>query len=130
MLRPSVLYVAPVEPWCRENGSCLITADLLDGLAAIDESDILPIFVRPPPPGYERSTPELPEGVLLDIPGLPKWVSVLRSAALWSSPLGQRFDHGRVVKRVLEVLTQRHFQLDLIHVEHLPLVEIGLKLAR
>lgn len=128
--RPKVLFVAPVEPWCRENGSSLITADLLDALAGMSEVDLLPIFVRPPPPGYTRQPPDNLEGILLDIPGLPRWVSVLGAAARWSSPLRHRFDNGRVARSVQAVLKDQGFQPDLVHVEHLPLVDIGLKVAR
>ena len=127
--RPRVLYVAPVEPWCRENGSSLITADLLDGLAAIDAVELLAVFVRPPPAGYARVPPDGLEGVLLDIPGLPRWISVLRAAVGWSSPLRHRFDNGRVARRIGSVLNERRFRPDLIHVEHLPLVDVGLKVA-
>jgi len=128
--RPRVLFVAPVEPWCRENGSSLITADILDSLVSLDEVDLLPIFVRRPPPGYERRPPDGVEGVLLDIPGLPRWLSVVKSAVLASSPLRHRFDNERVTGAILDLMRSRSFEPDLIHVEHLPLVDIGLATSR
>lgn len=130
MTRPRVLFVAPVEPWCRENGSSLITADLLDRLAAYDEIELLTIFVRRPPPGYQRIVPPDLRGELLDIPGLPRWFSVFTAALRWSSPLRHRFDNGRVARRIGRVLAERAFRPDLVHVEHLPLVDIGLKLSQ
>lgn len=125
-----VLFVAPVEPWCRENGSSLITADLLDCLATIRDVELFPIFVRKPPPGYRRGAPADLEGILLDIPGLPRWLSVVKSTALWSSPLRHRFDNALVAGRIEEVLAEHGFEPDVVHVEHLPLVDIGMKLAR
>src|SRR5688500_17133232 len=97
--RAKILFVAPVEPWCRENGSSLITADLLDALCSSTDVDLLPVFVRRPPPGYSRQAPKQ-EGVLLDIPGLPRRTSVVRAVTRWSSPLRHRFDHGRVADRL------------------------------
>jgi glycosyltransferase involved in cell wall biosynthesis len=128
--RPRVLYVAPVEPWGRENGSSVITADLLDCLAAMDEVELLAVFVRPPPPGYKRSPPGGLRAFLLDIPGLPRWLSVVKAAALWSSPLRHRFDNRKVARAVADVLSRARFQPDLVHVEHLPLVDIGVRVAR
>lgn len=130
MTAPRVLFLAPVEPWCRENGSSLITADLLHGLAPRTDVEISCVFMRPPPPGYDRHPPSGKEGVLLNIPGLPRWLSVLRAVTRWSSPLLHRFDNALVVDRVRETLREQDFQPDLVHVEHLPLVEIGLNLAR
>ncbi len=127
--RTRILFVAPVEPWCRENGSSLITADLVDALSTVDDIDLLAVFVRRPPPGYDRQPPEHLRQVLLDIPGLPRWVSVMRAAARRSTPLRHRFANTRVARRILDVLAEQGFEPDLVHVEHLPLVDIGLEVS-
>ncbi len=124
-----ILFVAPVEPWCRENGSSLITADLLDALAHTDV-DLMPVFIRPPPPGYEREPPPRLEGQLLDIPGLPRWKSVVKALGHLAFPLRYRFDNGYVARRLLEAVKQADFRPDLVHVEHLPLVDLGSEVAR
>ena len=130
MSRPQrVLFVAPVEPWCRENGSSLITADLLDALSRA-HVDLLPIFVRRPPSGYDREPPPGMEGLLLDIPGLPRWVSVLRALRHLSFPLRYRFDNHVVAGRLLQAIEENGFLPDLVHVEHLPLVDMGHEVAR
>ena len=121
---PRVLFVAPVEPWCRENGSSLITADLLDALSRI-EVDLLPVFIRRPPPGYVREPPPGMEGLLLDIPGLPRWMSVLRALRHLAFPLRYRFDNRVVAERLLHAVGENGFSPDLVHVEHLPLVDMG-----
>jgi glycosyltransferase involved in cell wall biosynthesis len=128
--RPQILYLAPVEPWCRENGSSVITADLLDALARNESIDLLPIFLREPPSGYEKKAPRDDFGVQLSLEGLPRWASVARALALQSSPMRVRFANGRAARRVLQEVRARKFTPDIIHVEHLPLVDIGLQLAR
>lgn len=127
--RTRILFLAPVEPWCRENGSSLIIADLLDELATHDEVEILPVFMRPPPPGLTRVPEASRRGVLLDIPGVPRWVSVTRAVLSASSPLRHRFDNGRVARAVEDVLAARRFEPSLVHVEHLPLVDIASAVA-
>lgn len=125
-----VLFVAPVEPWCRENGSSLITADLLDGLAESAGVDMTPVFLRPPPPGYPRVPTSSVEGLLLGVPGRPRWASVLHSTLRLSHPLRHRFDNSSASARISDAVRQTGFEPDLVHVEHLPLVDIGLKLGR
>lgn len=125
-----VLFAAPVDPFCRENGSSLITADLLDALLALDDVEIFSIFVRRPPPGYPRVAPHQLRSVLLDIPGLPRWRSVVSGFARGSSPLRHRFDNRLVAQRFLEAIGAEGFVPDLVHVEHLPLVDIGLAVGR
>ena len=125
-----VLFVAPVEPWCRENGSSVIIADLLEGLMATTGAEIAPVFVRPPPPGYERHAPAGDPGTLLDIPGLPRWRSVVGAALRGASPLRMRFDNRRVTAALTAQSDARSFRPDIVHVEHLPLVDIGLAVAR
>jgi glycosyltransferase involved in cell wall biosynthesis len=119
-----VLFVAPVEPWCRENGSSLITADLLDALSRV-EVELLPVFVRRPPPGYVREAPPGLEGTLLDIPLLPRWISVVRAVRHLAFPLRFRFRKRLVVERLLRAVAETGFRPDLIHVEHLALVDLG-----
>ncbi|HET9440594.1 MAG TPA: glycosyltransferase family 4 protein [Longimicrobiales bacterium] len=128
--KPSVLFVAPVEPWCRENGSSVITADMLDGLLRNTDVDILPVFLREPPPGYQKSAPAGNAGIQLSLEGLPRWSSVLRALARGTSPVRMRFANGKVARRVQDAVDARNFKPHVIHVEHLPLVDIGLKLAR
>lgn len=124
-----VLYVAPVEPWGRENGSSVITADLLEGLAQQPGLDCLPVFLRRPPPGYTARPARGLEGVGLDLHGLPRWLSVARAIATGSSPMHVRFDNRAVAATVAAVAAERGFVPDLVHVEHLPLVDIGHRLA-
>ncbi|HEY0674209.1 MAG TPA: glycosyltransferase family 4 protein [Longimicrobiales bacterium] len=128
--KPTVLFIAPVEPWCRENGSSVITADMLDGLLRNSDVDLLPVFLREPPPGYQKSAPPGNNGIQLSLEGLPRWASVLRALARRTTPVRMRFANGKVAKRVHDVVKARNFRPDVIHVEHLPLVDIGLKLAR
>ena len=125
-----ILYVAPVEPWCRENGSSLITADLLDCVLSRDDVEVFCVFVRKPPDGYERNEPEGIDSVMLDIEGVPRWLSVVKSVTHWSSPLRQRFDNRKVGRALLDVVRDRGFRPDIVHVEHLPLVDIGLNAGR
>lgn len=125
-----ILFVAPVEPWSRENGSSLITADLLDGLARVEDVEILPIFLRPPPPGYSREPTEGVEGRLLGVPGQPRWKSVVQAIGRFSHPLRHRFDNTVASARVEEAVRAAGFDPDLVHVEHLPLVDIGLRLGK
>ncbi|HEY0810187.1 MAG TPA: glycosyltransferase [Longimicrobiales bacterium] len=128
--RLRVLYLAPVEPWCRENGSSVITADLVDALTRNESIEMLPVFLRHPPSGYDKKPPADDIGVQLGLEGLPRWASVARALALQSSPMRVRFANGRAARRILEVVRARNFQPEVIHVEHLPLVDIGLQLAR
>ncbi len=125
-----VLYLAPVEPWCRENGSSVITADLLDALARNEAVQIMPVFLRKPPAGYESNPPAADFGVQLGLEGLPRWASVARALTSQSSPMRVRFANGRAARRVLEAVRAADFVPDVIHVEHLPLVDIGLQIAR
>lgn len=127
---PRVLYLAPVEPWCRENGSSVITADLLDALARKASVEILPVFLRHPPAGYDKKPPTEDFGVQLGLEGLPRWASVARALAGRTSPMRVRFANGRAARLVLQTLRARNFIPTVIHVEHLPLVDIGLQLAR
>jgi glycosyltransferase involved in cell wall biosynthesis len=128
--KPSVLFVAPVEPWCRENGSSVITADVLDGLLRNPDVNIMPVFLREPPPGYAKAAPAGDTGVQLSLEGVPRWVSVLCALARGTTPVRMRFANRKVARRVHEVVSARNFKPDIIHVEHLPLVDIGLQLAR
>jgi glycosyltransferase involved in cell wall biosynthesis len=130
--RPRVLFLAPVEPWCRENGSSVITADMLEGLAHNSSVELLPIFLREPPAGYEKNAPahDFGAGVQLGLEGLPRWASVARALALQSSPMRVRFANGHAARRVLDVVKARAFTPSIVHVEHLPLVDIGRQIAR
>jgi polysaccharide biosynthesis protein PslH len=130
--QPRVLFLAPVEPWCRENGSSVITADVLEGLARNSSVHLLPVFLRQPPSGYEKKAPvaAFGAGVQLDLQGLPRWASVARALALQSSPMRVRFANGRAARRVLELLKTRGFAPSIVHVEHLPLVDIGRQIAQ
>jgi glycosyltransferase involved in cell wall biosynthesis len=65
------------------------------------------------------------DGVLLDIPGLPRWVSVMRAVRRRAFPLRHRFDNQAVAERLLHLVGETGFRPDLVHVEHLPLVDLG-----
>lgn len=125
-----VLYVAPVEPWSRENGSSVITADLLEGLAGVAELDLLPVFLRRPPPGYARRAPDRFEGLTLGVHGRPKWASIAAAVLSGASPLDTRFDNRRVGSLVMDAVLAHGFRPDVVHVEHLPLLTMGRRWAR
>jgi glycosyltransferase involved in cell wall biosynthesis len=125
-----VLFIAPVEPWNRENGSSVIIADQLEGLARVGGSEILPVFLRRPPPGLTGRAPTGLEGVQLGLEGVPRWLSIAKAVALRSSPIRLRFDNRMVVRHVQRVIDERDFRPDIVHVEHLPLIDLGATIAR
>jgi glycosyltransferase involved in cell wall biosynthesis len=127
---PKVLFLAPVEPWCRENGSSVIIADQLEGLAAHGGAELLPVFLRRPPPGYVPHAPAGLEGIRLSLEGVPRWVSIAKAILLATSPLRVRFDNAAATKVVLGEVRARGFVPTVVHVEHLPLVDIALRIAR
>ena len=45
-------FIAPVEPWCRENGSSVVISDVLEGLAVVGGIEIFPVFLPNPPPDH------------------------------------------------------------------------------
>lgn len=127
---PRVLFLAPVEPWCRENGSSVIIADLLQGLSTVGGIELLPVFLREPPPGCRaRPVAGLPS-LQLSLHGVPRWVSMVKAIATGSSPMRLRFRNRQVARQVMRTLREQRFSPTLIHVEHLPLVDIGLALGR
>ena len=125
-----VLFLAPVEPWCRENGSSVIIADLLEGLVRVKGSELLPVFLRKPPAGHVATVPAGMPTVQLGLNGVPRWLSIAKAIVLRSSPLRLRFDNDLVVRRVLETVRERGFSPEVVHVEHLPLVDLGVVIAR
>lgn len=128
--QPRVLFLAPVEPWSRENGSSVIIADLLEGLLAVGGAQVLPIFLRTPPPGYSPRPPAGIDGIQMHLEGVPRWVSLAKALALGSSPMRHRFANGKVTRFLRETIAARGFAPTVIHVEHLPLVDIALGLAK
>ena len=122
---PRVLFLAPVEPWCRESGSSLIIADLLHGLARQRGAEILSIFLRRSPVVCGATAPVGLSTSCLGVALLAKWESVARSLVKRSTPMRYRFDNGDVVRRVEAELRDRKFVPTVVHVEHLPLVDIG-----
>lgn len=127
---PQVLFLAPVEPWCRENGSSIIIADLLEGLTHVGGTRLFPVFLRHPPPGCRPSFPTVNRGVQLGLHGLPRWYSILKAIALGSSPIRMRFANRRVEHEVARSMEAADFVPSVVHVEHLPLIDIGLMFAR
>jgi len=127
---PRVLYVAPVEPWCRENGSSVVISDLLEGLAEADGPEMLPVFLRRPPFEGQASPPARLNGTTLGVVGLPRWLSIAGALASGRSPLRMRFANGRVARGVIRAVRERRFTPTVVHVEHLPVVDIGIRLAR
>lgn len=127
---PKVLFLAPVEPWCRENGSSVIIADQLEGLAARGGAELLPVFLRRPPPGLVPHAPPGLEGIRLSLEGVPRWVSIAKAILLATSPLRVRFDNSAATRTVLAEVQARGFTPTVVHVEHLPLVDIALRIAR
>lgn len=127
---PQVLFLAPVEPWCRENGSSVIIADQLEGFVAHGGASLLPIFLRRPPEGLVPRAPEGISGVQLGLEGVPRWVSVAKALLFATSPLRVRFDNAAAARTVMSAVRARGFQPTVVHVEHLPLVDIALRVAR
>lgn len=127
---PEVLFLAPVEPWCRENGSSVVIADQLEGLLARGGARLLPIFLRRPPEGLVPTPPAGLDGVQLGLEGVPRWVSVAKALLFRTTPLRVRFDNAAASARVDEAVRVRDFHPTVVHVEHLPLVDIALALGR
>ena len=127
---PRVLFLAPVEPWGRDNGSSLVIADLLEGLARSPGAQLFAVFMRRPPAGFEGTPPKGVDSVTLGVEGRARWASTLIAAARGTSPLRTRFANGRVMRMVARAVAERGFRPTIVHVEHLPLIDIGLKLAR
>ncbi|MGH7676976.1 MAG: glycosyltransferase [Gemmatimonadaceae bacterium] len=127
---PRVLFVAPVEPWCRENGSSLIIADMLEGLRQAGGADMLPVFLRRPPAGCHAQVPSGYDGIQLGLEGVPRWVSIVKALALRSSPIRMRFANRKVARLLIRTVKERGFAPTIVHVEHLPLVDMGLAVAR
>ena len=125
-----VLFVAPVEPWCRENGSSVVISDLLDGLAAVGGPQMFPIFLRGAPPDHSARRPPSIDGLTLGVRGLPRWLSIAGALSSGRSPLRMRFPNGYAARRIVRAVRSGRFLPTLVHVEHLPLVDIGLYLAR
>ncbi len=128
--RPRVLFLAPVEPWCRENGSSLVISDLLEGLAAVEGAEVLALFLRRPPADCTPQWPSDVDGLTIGARGLPRWLSVSTALLRGTSPLRTRFANASVARRVLQAVRDRSFTPDVIHVEHLPLIDIGRWLAK
>lgn len=126
-----VLFLSPFDPWCRENGSSVVIADLLEALAGIDAVELLPVFLRVPPAGLESPGSRFVEGVTLGIEPLPKWFSVPLAVGTGRSPWWEvRFADRAVARRISRLAKSRGFAPSVIHVEHLVLVPIGVQLAR
>jgi polysaccharide biosynthesis protein PslH len=131
-MKPRVLFLSPFEPWARENGSSVVIADLLAGLAgASDEVDVLPFYIRRPPPGVRSATPSIPGGTTLGIEPLPKWFSVPLALATGRAPWWEvRWNDRALARRIARDARARDFTPTVVHVEHLVLVPIGRFLAR
>ena len=131
-MKPRVLYLSPFEPWARENGSSVVIADLLAGLGgAGDAVDILPFFIRRPPPGVKSGTPSVDNGITLGVEPLPKWYSVPLALATGRAPWWEvRWNDRALARRIARHARERQFTPSVVHVEHLVLVPIGRFLAR
>lgn len=127
---PRVLFIAPVEPWCRENGSSVVISDVLEGLAAVGGIEMFPVFLRNPPPDHTPRRPANVDGVTLGVRGLPRWYSTAAALLSGRSPLRMRFANAYVARAVVHAARAREFVPTLVHVEHLPVVDIGLRVAK
>jgi polysaccharide biosynthesis protein PslH len=127
---PRVLFLAPVEPWCRENGSSVIIADLLDGLTTRSTAHELRVFLRRPPDGCRPHEPLGDRGIQLGLRTIPRWLSIVQALAMRSTPIRLRFDNRAVAEEVIRTVRGASFAPEVIHVEHLPLVDIGIAVAR
>jgi len=127
--KPRILFVAPVEPWCRENGSSLVISDLLEGLAGSDQAETLALFLRASPQDCTPRWPDDLDGLTLGARALPHWVSVGTALLRGTSPMRTRFANAHVARRILHVLQAREFWPDLVHMEHLPVFDIGRRVS-
>jgi glycosyltransferase involved in cell wall biosynthesis len=127
---PRVLFVAPFEPWARENGSSVVIADLLEGLVANESASILPVFLRRSPAAGVRSRVPAAEGHTLGIEPWSKWLSVPFAVMTGKSPFWEsRIPNRLLARRIANLVRARNYVPDLIHIEHLVLVPIGRMLA-
>lgn len=128
--RERVLFILPVEPWCRDSGSNLIMADLLQALARARGVELFVVYLRRGPDGCAEGRAEGLAEVTIGVEGIAKWKSILRSAITGAAPVQTRFDDRRVAAMVSEAVRARGFHPTIVHVEHLPLVAIGHALRR
>jgi glycosyltransferase involved in cell wall biosynthesis len=125
------LFLSPFDPWCRENGSSVVIADLLEAVADVQDVELLPVFLRVPPAGLSSPGSRTVSGVTLGIEPLPKWFSVPLAVGTGRSPWWEvRFADRAVARRIARLAKSREFVPSVIHVEHLVLVPIGVHLAR
>ena len=123
--RERVLFVLPVEPWCRDSGSNLIMADLLQALAGESDVDLFVVYLRRGPDDCAAGRASALAEVTIGVEGIAKWKSILRSAVTGAAPVQTRFDDRRVAALVSAAVRAHGFRPTLVHVEHLPLVAIG-----
>lgn len=127
--RPRALLLAPVVPWCRETGSSLIIADMIQGLVESELADVLPVFLRDSPVRYTAHPPAGLDEVRLGVSLLPRWQSTLRALVTGRSPMRLRFDTRGLASAISDEVARRAFAPTVVHVEHLPLVDIGLAIG-
>ena len=78
------LFLAPNEPWCRENGTNLIIADMLQALAGVEGAAVLPVFLGSGP--RECLGPATVSAATLGVEPLPKWLSLVWAASTGRCP--------------------------------------------
>lgn len=125
-----MLFLAPVSPWSRESGSSLIIADLLEELAAQSQFEILAVFLRHSPVPSSLAGPNTLQQFTLGLDLLPRWRSLAQAMIAGANPMRLRFNTARASRVLVPELRRRSFTPSLVHVEHLPLVELGESLAR
>lgn len=131
MNRPiNALFLAPVEPWSRESGSSLIIADLLEELQRHEGATVRARFARRSPVAYGAGPPPSGSAVTLGIDLMPRAESILRAMLLMRSPMRLRFSTERLIDGIIGSLGDSSTSLDVIHVEHLPLLDAGLALGK
>lgn len=127
---PQVLFLAPVEPWARENGSSVVISDLLEGLAATRPDSLFPVFLRRSPAADAPPAPTGLRPVTVGAGTLPKWLSLASAALTGRSPWETRIRNHHVARLICATSRQRAFVPTVVHVEHLPLLRIGKYIAR
>lgn len=123
-----VLFVAPRRPWERRSGSEVIIADLLNAILGEGEIDLLPVFCRN---GDSDGRVPAASGVTeinLDASLRPRASSTLEAGLRLGIP--QQYRYRQPLKSAIVARLPADWRPDLVHVEHLQLVEAGIRLSR
>lgn len=126
-MKPRVLFVGPRRPWERRSGSEVIIADLLEALLEKDEVDVLPAFCRGDGSGEGSAPAEVDREIVLGASLRPRGLSVLE--ALLRGGLPQQYRYRESPAGRIRSHLPSNWKPDLIHVEHLQLLDAGIHLS-